>query len=332
MSLLALDIGGANLKAADGVGFGFSRYFPLWREPQNLAAAIVALLDESPPAERVVVTMTGELADCFRTKTEGVHAIIDAVIAAAGKRDVRVYLTVGSFVPPEVARVRAIEAAASNWHALATFVGRWIERSSALLVDIGSTTTDIVPIVNGEVASTGLTDPTRIAASELVYTGVVRSPICAVTPTIPWGGAMCRTAHELFATTWDAYLVTGDLPEEPASTHTADGRPATVEFARERLARAICADSSMFDEDDARRAAATVAEEQLALVSEAVTTVIGSMTVHPSVIVVSGQGEFLARRAAERVLPGAEIVSLGRRLGELLSRAAPAHALAVLAS
>jgi probable H4MPT-linked C1 transfer pathway protein len=260
-----------------------------------------------------------------------VHAIIDDVIVAAGQRDVRVYLTDGSLVSPEVARARAIEAAASNWHALATFVGRWIEELSALLIDIGSTTTDIVPIVEGKVAATGFTDPERIAASELVYTGVVRSPICAVTPTIPWRGAMCRTANELFATTWDAYLVTGDLAEEPASTHTADGRPATREFARERLARAICADSSMFDEEDASRAAATVAEAQLALVCEALTTVVGRMRVPPSVTVVSGQGEFLARRAAERVLPGVEIVSLGRRLGESLSHAAPAHALAVLA-
>jgi probable H4MPT-linked C1 transfer pathway protein len=313
------------------VGFGVARYFPLWREPQNLAAAIVALLDESPPAERLVVTMTGELADCFRTKAEGVHAIIDAVVAATGQRDVRVYLIDGSLVSPEVARERVIEAAASNWHALATFVGRWIDRPSALLVDIGSTTTDIVPIVDGKAASTGLTDPERIAASELVYTGVVRSPICAVTSAIPWRGEMCRTAHELFATTWDAYLVTGDLPEEPASTHTADGRPATRGFARERLSRTICADSSMFDEEDARRAAAAVADAQMRLVCEAMTTVIGRMTVHPSVIVVSGQGEFLARRAAERMFPGTEILSLGQRLGQSLSRAAPAHALAVLA-
>jgi hypothetical protein len=135
----------------------------------------------------------------------------------------------------------------------------------------------------------------------------------------------------LFATAWDAYLITGDLSEEPESTHTADGRPATMEFARERLARVICADASMFDWNDARRAAAAVAEAQLQSIVKALTSVVSRMSSPPTAIVVSGQGEFLARRAAERGLPAVEIVSLGRRLGNALSRVAPAHALAVLA-
>ncbi|MEX2559527.1 MAG: tetrahydromethanopterin-linked C1 transfer pathway, partial [Pirellulales bacterium] len=75
MSWLALDIGGANLKAADGLGFAVARPFPLWQRPQALAGEIARLLADAPAAERIAVTMTGELADCFSTKREGVAAI-----------------------------------------------------------------------------------------------------------------------------------------------------------------------------------------------------------------------------------------------------------------
>ena len=39
MRLLAFDIGGANLKASDGLEFCTSRPFPQWRRPAELAAA-----------------------------------------------------------------------------------------------------------------------------------------------------------------------------------------------------------------------------------------------------------------------------------------------------
>src|SRR5688572_17046292 len=124
VSLVALDIGGANLKIADGRRYAVTQAFPLWRKPQGLADALHRLLAEAPPAEHVVATMTGELADCFRTKAEGVTAIVRAIVEAAEGRTVDMYLTDGSLVPPDEATRRPQEAAASNWHALAHFAAR----------------------------------------------------------------------------------------------------------------------------------------------------------------------------------------------------------------
>jgi (4-(4-[2-(gamma-L-glutamylamino)ethyl]phenoxymethyl)furan-2-yl)methanamine synthase len=194
MNLLALDIGGANLKASDGGDLNVSRAFALWKDPAGLSDAIAALVAGAPRAERWVVTMTGELCDCFRTKREGVVTIVDAVAAASRGVDVRIYLTDGTFVSPEVAKQRPLEAAASNWHATAAFVARRIAPQAGVLVDVGSTTTDIIPLVAGGPAAAGRTDSERLASGELVYTGVVRSPICAVTPTLPWRGRVCSVA------------------------------------------------------------------------------------------------------------------------------------------
>lgn len=331
MSLLALDIGGANLKAADGQGFAASHSFPLWQEPEGLADALRSLIGAGPHCRHLAVTMTGELADCFATKSEGVSAIVNAVEQAADGRLVRVYLTDGSFVAPAEAVAQPLLAAASNWHALARFAGRYVPRGSGLLLDVGSTTCDLIPLVDGQPAATGRTDPERLAAGELVYTGVIRSPVCAVVPAFPWRNQQVPTAHELFATTWDAYLMLGDLPEEPERTDTADGRPATKAAARDRLARSICADREMFTFDDALAAATAITRAQVSRLGIALQGVVRRMPSPPATVVVAGQGEFLARRMLEKVKFAPSIVSLAERLGGLVSQCATAHALAVLA-
>lgn len=331
MKILALDVGGANLKASDGAAFHVSRYFPLWKNPQGLADALRALIAEAPPSQTIVAAMTGELADCFATKREGVAAIVDAVAAAAGEREVQIYLTDGTFASPEEAKRRYLEAAASNWHATASLVARRIAPSAGMLIDVGSTTSDLIPLVGGRAAAAGRTDPERLATGELVYTGVVRSPICAVTPTLPWRGRVCGVAQELFATTLDVYLWLGLLPEDASDRNTADGRPATRAAAHDRLARCLCADRELFDERDARAAAAVVRQAQVRRIAEAWTRVNRTMPEPPRTMVVAGEGEFLARAVLEHAGWVGPIVSLADEFGPIASRVAPAFALSRLA-
>lgn len=331
MPWLGLDIGGAHLKVADTASYARSQPFPLWRTPQDLPTALAALLTEAPPADHLAVTMTGELADCYATKAEGVHSIVTAAQAAAGQREVLFYRTDGSFVAADQAKTEPLLTAAANWHALASFACRYVQNSPALLVDIGSTTTDLIPLVDGAPRATGHTDPDRLLSGELVYSGVARTPVCAATATIPWRGAPCPTAAELFATTLDAYLTLGDLPEDRHSAETADGRPATREAAHDRLARLICADRTMFSAEDARAAAEAIASAQLSRLGRAAQQVLRTLDAAPQTIVISGQGEFLARRMIEKLRLTVPVVSLAERLGADLSRVATAHAVAVLA-
>jgi len=330
MTWLGLDIGGANLKVADGRGFALSRPFPLWQRPGDLAQELAATLAASPTADRLAVTMTGELADCFATKAEGVAAICGAVAQAAAGRAVQVYGVDGQFMSPVAALERPLVAAASNWHALACFAGRYAPAGRALLVDIGSTSADLIPLEEGLLAARGTNDSERLVAGELVYTGVQRTPVCALVPALPWGERVCPVAAELFATTWDAYLVLGDLPEEPENRQTADGRPATKSLAIDRLARMICADRTLFSAHDAARAAAAISAAQLAKLGIATRQAIGRTP--PEAVILGGQGEFLARRLVQKLGWQPQIVSLAEQLGPQVSACAPAHAVAVLAS
>lgn len=331
MKWLAIDIGGANLKVADGHGFATSVPFALWENPGQLVDALRGVLALVPKIDHIAVTMTGELADCFTTKAEGVLFILKAVSTAADGRHTRVYFTNGKLVSLQTATRQPLLAAASNWHALASFAGRYVKQGSGLLMDIGTTTTDLIPLVDGVPVTIGHTDPKRMINGELVYTGIARSPVCAMAALVPWRGRKCPTAHEVFATMWDVYLTLGDLPEEPNATHTADHRPATKEAARDRLARTICADREMFSANDAKVMAEALAAAQLKKLTSIAGQLVARLQDPPHTVVISGRGEFLARRVIDKLKFSPRIISLTADLGPELSWCAPAHALAVLA-
>lgn len=321
--VLGLDIGGANLKAAHVTGPVRTLPFHLWKQPERLTEAVRGLVDTLPWAARWAVTMTGELCDCYASKRAGVHAILDAIQAAAGTAAVQVWMTDGQFVSPAEARARYLEAAASNWLALATFAGRFALAGTAVLLDIGSTTTDVIPLSNGRPVPLGRTDPERLRTGELVYTGVRRTPLCALLTE--------QVAAEFFATTEDAYLVLGLLSENAENSDTADGRPATVPLAHARLARMLCADLETCTEAERLQLSRQVLSRQLELIRAALRAVCARLPAAPGWMITAGSGEFLARLLADEE-GGPRLRSWERLYGTELSTAACAHAVAVLAA
>lgn len=332
MKWLALDIGGANIKAADGQSYAQSYGFQLWKHPKKLAQQIRTALSEAPPCDHLAITMTGELADCFETKETGVRFILQAVGEGSDNRHTRVYLCDGRLVTPHVALTMPHLVAAANWHAVAQFAGRYAPTGTAMLIDVGSTTCDVIPLVDGRPASSGKTDTERLLLGELVYTGVERSPCCAVADKGPYRGRSCPLVHEMFATMHDVYILLGELPEDVAFHATADGKPATKAHARVRLGRMFAADSAEFHHRDALELAKALANAQSAKLAIAVQTVKDRLPKPPSTIILAGHGEFLARDVLATLgLHSAKVLSLGSELGSLVSRCAPAHAVAVLA-
>jgi probable H4MPT-linked C1 transfer pathway protein len=335
MNVLGLDIGGANLKAAHSGGAARSRPFPLWKDPAALPAALEALVRAMPPFDRLAVTMTGELCDCFETKRQGVSAILDAAAAVAGNTPVWVWQwaadgqggTAGRWADLTDARATPLQAAAANWLALAVFAGRYAPSGGGLLLDIGSTTTDIIPLLEGKPVPRGRTDTDRLRCRELVYAGVRRTPVCALL------GA--DGAAEWFATMRDVYLVLGQLPEDDTDQDTADGRPATRAAASARLARMLCADLETCTQEEVRQLAWTVCLRQRQLLREALEHVLKASVDKPfPTLITAGAGEFLVPSLLDSQ-PGAfttRTVSLGQELGPEISQAACAYAVAVLAA
>jgi probable H4MPT-linked C1 transfer pathway protein len=301
--MIGWDIGGANVKAAHVRREGkavtvrtVNRPFEIWKDRAALRVVLRALAGELPEAEATAVTMTAELSDVFRTKREGVGFVLDAVGAVTGG-PMAVFTTTGDFVNADEARANPLAVAASNWMATAMLTARHL--TDALLVDIGTTTTDVVPIRNGRVAAVGRTDPERLLAGELVYTGAVRTNVAAIVPRAPLWGSECPLAAEYFAVSGDAHLLLGDLDPAACTGSTPDGRPPTAEYAAERLARVVCADAEMLSPGEILAIAQAVADEQVGQIANAMQRVAARLGKEVPVIA-TGLGAFLAHRAATR--------------------------------
>lgn len=332
-AILAFDVGGANLKAADGRGRTHAEPFELWRRRHELAARLTTIARAFQP-RRVVATMTGEIADCYADRATGVADIVAAVGTAAGAVGAMagIYLVDGSIVPPEIAREAPLAAASSNWHALARLAATFCDDTPSLLLDVGSTTTDILILDRSGAVPLARDDAGRLASGELVYTGMERTPLAALVRSLPLEGRRRPLATETFARSQDAWLLLGGLPEDPDSCDTADGGPATRAAARVRLARMALLEPSDLDDGEAVAAARRCAGVQTRLVAGAIRRVLAAHGASPRRTVISGHGRALAEAALRRAIGDVPTVHLDDVLGPTVSRAAPAHALALVAA
>jgi len=331
--ILGWDVGGANVKAArigeDGQSEPkvFERPFTLWREPHRLPVVLAEAADQLGGARTMAVTMTAELADCFATKREGVVFVLDAFRTAFPDVQPWVYGVDGRFRSAAAARRRPHKVAAANWMASATLVARTFP--DALFLDVGSTTTDVIPIVAGRVAARGRTDPARLRTGELVYTGALRTPVCAIVRSVPLRGRRCRVAAEHFAVVADVHLWLGRIEEGDYTCETPDGRGRGRSEAGARLARVVCADLEMLGPGDITAIAEHVARAQVRQIAGGVRQVMRRLgSACPRVAVLAGQGTFLARAAAEEV--GLATRDLADEIGSAAARSAPAAAVAYL--
>ena len=311
MRFVGLDIGGANLKLATHDGIVRSVPFAMWKRAEQLTAELKALAyGDFSGASMVGVTLTAELADCFSTKAEGVRHVIEAVCAAFSDSFVRVWLTTGEFAEPDDAVDLPTLVAAANWHALATWAGRAAPAGPALLVDLGSTTTDVIPIYNGLPVSEGLNDLERLMHSELVYTGATRTPVCAISRNVQLLGQTVPLAAEFFATSMDVRLILNDLPDDPETCDTADGRPATRSMALNRLAHMLCCDVTELSEEQLVDVAKQFSQEQVRQIADAIRNriqflasydVSDSTEMSQPTLLVSGSGRKLAMQAIDEI-------------------------------
>jgi probable H4MPT-linked C1 transfer pathway protein len=247
----------------------------------------------------------------------------------ANGRAVRVWSTDGEFVGIQEARKHHLKVAAANWHALATFAGRYVPEGAAVLIDVGSTTTDVIPILDGIPVPTGKTDPERLKAWELIYLGVRRTPVACFFDTR-------ELARELFATTLDALLLSGLVADNESDTDTADGRPATKRFAFDRMCRMFGGDRETIEESQVEELARHVVNSHLGQIGRAYMAA-GWMLETPDlpVVIAAGSGEFFITSDESRDVrcwKESQIISLTAEFGPAVSACAPAYALAVLSS
>lgn len=302
-ALIGLDIGGAHLKAALFDEAGTLRDLdqwpcPLWQGLDRLEQAVAAVLTRWGQPRRAAATMTGELADLFDDRADGVRRIADAMRSALPAATLTVFAGPRGLVPVDAVPDCAGAVASANWYATALVAARG---GDGILLDVGSTTADIVPLGGGGPLHAGYSDAERLDSGELVYTGVVRTPVMVVARALPHGGHWRPLMAELFATMADVHRLTGTLPDGADQHPTADGRDRGVEASARRLLRMVGDDLGPDSLPAARRLARHLAERQIRQIEDALDQVLSQgMTAENPPLVGAGVGRFLVRRLAER--------------------------------
>ena len=297
------DLGGVHVKAAlvtDGrVAAAVQVPCPLWQGVPALDAALAALPGWAREEAAHAVTMTGELTDCFPDRAAGVAALSQWA-ATRLRGPVRIYAGRSGFTAPGETAALSADIASANWHATAALVGESVPE--ALLVDVGSTTADLIPIVAGRPAAMGYSDAERLATGELVYTGVVRTPLIGLADHAPFLGRRTRLMTETFAHAADVYRILGDLPEEADQQGTGDRKGKSVAESRTRLARIVGRDLGEGGPEAWTALAAHFAEVQLRLLHDAAAVLLSRPDMPATApLVVCGAGAFAGLRLAARL-------------------------------
>ncbi len=337
--VLGWDIGGAHLKVAAVDRQGkvvqvVQLPCPLWLGLQHLDRAIATALTDMPSAGLHAVTMTGELTDFFRNRAQGVKSIIARFAKQAPVDRTYIYAGPAGFLTPQNATQKTGAVASANWAASAELLASLLP--DALFVDVGSTTTDLVPIRGGVLRIRGFTDADRLACEELVYTGVARTPIMAIADRIPFDGQWIPAMAEVFATTADVYRLTGELPEGADQLPAADNAGKTVRDSARRLARMIGRDIESAPLSQWKQCARQLADLQLWQIRQACERVLSrTVAVDRSPVVGAGTGRFVARKLAahlgRRYRDFGSLIDAVPEAASWASNCAPAVAVALLA-
>ena len=331
-AIAGYDVGGAHLKVArieDGRLAAVRQIAcPLWEGLNRLDAALDQARDVTHDAAHHAVTMTGELCELFPTRRDGVVTLSRHITQRLGPAT-RFFMGLKGFGDAAAVASDPDAAASANFLATARAVARL--KPHMLLIDMGSTTTDIIPCDRPQ----GLTDAERLQTGELVYSGFTRTPVSSITTRALLTGQWQGLARDTFATMADVRRVLGELPDDVDLHATADGRGKTIPESLARLARGFGRDGEMRHIDGWRIAAASIREQQLRSIHDGTLQILSRPGLDVSGgVVAAGIGAPVAHAIARRL--GLTSINFGDLIGAdgdlalWATRCAPAVAVATL--
>ena len=307
IDFIGWDIGGAHLKAVglsgDCMGRVIQKPCPLWQGLGHFHDAMEEILQAIAPRAdcRHAVTMTGELVDLFPNRQAGVSALTQAMAEHCEPGSLVIFAGRSGFVSPDGVNLEhAADIASANWLATGQYVAS--QGHDGLLIDIGSTTSDLLLIRNTRVEARGYTDFERMRFDELVYTGLVRTPLMAVAETVPFEGEWISLMAEHFATTADVYRLLDELPEHADQLPTADGSEKTPHASARRIARLLGRDVDTASENAWAQLAAYFRDTQLQLLARACQRQLSRLVMQQRISFIgAGVGRHLVQKLACRL-------------------------------
>lgn len=334
MKIAGFDIGGANTDLAvidfkgdeiKNIEVNFA-YLPMWSNNNDLSQVLINLIEKICPIseiDAVGISMTAELVDAYDTKKDGV---LDVVMKCEETFNCPIaYVCIDGMLSKEEIEKAPLKAAAANWIATAQIAT--LISDNCIFIDIGSTTTDIIPIKNGHECAIGKSDFERSATGELVYTGTLRTNLTSFLDKVELNGKEFRVSSELFAQTADIYTVLGLIDEDDYVCDTFDGEGKSKLDCAKRIARILCADLEMLNESDIIKIAKFAHKKQVQQIADGLKQVCDAQNL--DLIITTGLGkDILDKKAAESL--GLKVKSMGDILTDEECVVAPAIGTAVM--
>jgi len=340
--VLGIDVGGANLKYVvirlEGNGHILElvrrEYFPLWRRGrEQLRNRLIEISKELRP-DYASVCMTAELCDIYESKSEGVIDVVHSCCDAFGSDRTFFVNCDLELVDPDKALKDPLKIAAANWAASAWLVSKLCR--DCVFTDIGSTTTTIIPVVDGRPAICGRSDPEKLICGELVYIGTLRTSVSEIIDRLPYKGNIAQICREYFAIMADVNLLLGNISSEDYYIDTPDGRGKTIRDAAVRLARVACSSLEYLSINEVIEIARYVYDVAVSKIVEALLQVrsrIAALGKDPNklLLITAGIGEFMLRDAGRRA-GFREIISIDDIVRERykIATAVPSYASAMM--
>jgi probable H4MPT-linked C1 transfer pathway protein len=324
---IGIDVGGANTKIVTSDGVVNSVYAPLWKN-KTILYDLVSEYAAVSGLEAVGAVMTGELCDCFMTRREGVLHIKEALSAVF--KEIKFFNSNCTFKDSTEVDKAPLSFASTNWLASSKLISEQYE--DTIFVDLGSTTTDVIPIVGGAIKA-GRTDLKRLKNGELIYSGVQRTNAATLLKSVKIGEE-CRVSSELFAITADAYLVLGYITEDDYSCESPDSyafmdreeAEKSRVSAMRRLARLVCSDLEEIGEDNAVSIAAQVMRAQVDELVASLKRIKAKYLLEQ--VVSAGIGDFIVKEAADSL--NIPFLALSAYYGKKIAATFPAYSVARL--
>ena len=321
--ILGLDIGGANTKAVLlyinneklDESQSYIEYFPFWEKtindiPLMLKRIISNLVEENnftiDQIDKISITITAELSDAFKTKKEGILTILAALSKVFDNKKMYFISNHGKFLKFNQAKNEYYNIAAANWVSTALFLGKYIPR--CILIDAGSTTIDIIPILNSLPVAQGKDDISRLLNHELIYTGGLRATIPSITHFVPYKNKKVRISFEKFALISDVHRILGNINEKEYINDTADNRSKSLEDCYARLSRIICMDLDTIGREELDVIAKYIYEKQIEMISDEISKFLYNLNKkfkefgdNPLFVITGLSAQFLIRETLERL-------------------------------
>lgn len=313
MKIMGLDIGGANTDCAiieidDELKISniqkYKEYLPMWKYNEKLPESLLKLYENDKNIDVVCVSMTAELADSYENKKEGVLDISKKVIETFPNQIVR-FITFNGLKSYEEIKKDPLKAAAANWVGTANII-KYIKKD-CIFIDMGTTTTDIIPLINKKESASGHTDTERLATGELVYTGMLRTNLATIVQEVPIDGVPTSVSSELFTISADMHRILKHIKEEEYTCETPDGKGKDIISCKRRLSRLVCADLDTLSDENINKIAQYIYKKQIKQVTHGLIKVVERTGLDTVIISDLGHGN-ICTKSAKRL--GLNIINL----------------------